>query len=303
MKRTASYTDLLLILTGAIVLLALLALGEIYPVWESGLTGWILGVLLLVFGAGYVLYVPGYLIQAVLFSHRDDLDGVERTGLSLGLSVALIPLLALLLDALPWGLRVWPIVVGEMGLITLFVLAAALRRWSLPAGQAHSPHTLPHPVGWWSGLLRSERWLAIIMAGALLLAGLTAAWVLLTPSDADFMTEFYILGPDGLAENFPRHATVGEPLRVTLGVTNLERSAQIYRVEVWVQDGWDDTRRQQVGTVDAFGLRVGENRESWLVWQMPWEGQDQQVDFLLFTGSGAEPYRRLRLWLDVSGLP
>jgi uncharacterized membrane protein len=33
---------------------------------------------------------------------------------------------------------------------------------------------------------------------------------------------------------------------------------------------------------------------------MPWAGDDQVVELLLFDGDGAEPYRSLRLWLNVT---
>jgi uncharacterized membrane protein len=36
---------------------------------------------------------------------------------------------------------------------------------------------------------------------------------------------------------------------------------------------------------------------------MPWEGEDMQVELLLFDGQGSEPYRRLRLYLNVTPAP
>ena len=296
----ASRADFGLILLGGLALGGLILLSELAPGLWAGPLGWLLAPLRLLLGLAYLLYAPGYLLQAALFAHADDLDGVERAGLSLGLSVALVPLLALLLDRLPWGLRPWPIVIGQAGLVLALLAAAAVRRAMLPADLAYAPDVRPHPRRWWAGLEKNERRLYGLALGSLLLAGLLAAWVFLVPSPDEFMTEFYLLGKGGLAEDFPRQAAVGEPLAVTLGLANRERQAETYRVEVWAQDSWDETRRQQVAAAGPFGLDKGESLEQPLEWQMPWAGEDQQVEFLLYAGDQPEPYRHLRLWLNVS---
>jgi uncharacterized membrane protein len=281
-------------LAGALALLGLIWLGEAYALsafWPLGLPRLALGLL-------YVLYVPGYLLQAALFPRRDDLDGIERAGLSLGLSVAWVPVLALILDGLPWGIRLWPIVIGQGLSMLLFMAVAAWRRKQLPLSEAYAPELRPQPKRWWAGLSPLERRLYRISAGALLLAALAAAWVFLVPSPADFMTEFYMLGQGGLAEDFPRQAQVGQPLQVTLGLRNLERSEQTYRVQAYAVDPWE-SQRQLVAEQGPVQLAVGAAYEQPITWQMPKAGQDQQVEFLLFIEGQAEPYRRLVLWLDV----
>ena len=44
-------------------------------------------------GGPFVLFFPGYTMVAALFPGRDDLEGLERLGLSLGLSIAILPCL------------------------------------------------------------------------------------------------------------------------------------------------------------------------------------------------------------------
>ena len=277
----------------------MLGLGALFPALAQGAAGWLLKALQIPLGLAFVLYIPGYLLQALFFPKKEDLDGIERAGLSLGLSVAIITLLALLLDALPWGLRPWPIILAQGGLVLLLGLAVALLRWRLPRGEAYAPRVRPQPGEWWAGLGRGERVAMLGMGGALLLALLIAAWVFLVPSPGEFMTEFYMLGKEGLAEDYPRAAAVGEALTVTMGITNRERGAHTYYVEGWVQDGWDETRRQQVGLYGPYDLAVGETVEVPLSWQMPWAGEDQQVEFLLFMVGEEGAYRELRLWVDV----
>ena len=71
------------------------------------------------FGTVYVLYLPGYALLQALFPGGLGSDGVLRFALSVGLSVAVAPLIGLLLNYTPWGIRLDPIVVG----LSLFTLA------------------------------------------------------------------------------------------------------------------------------------------------------------------------------------
>src|SRR5262245_7754508 len=64
------------------------------------------------FGLIAVLLAPGYALLSALFPRKDHFDGSARIGLSFGLSVPVIPVLALLLSWLPWGIRPWPITIA-----------------------------------------------------------------------------------------------------------------------------------------------------------------------------------------------
>ena len=109
-----------------------------------------------------------------------------------------------------------------------------------------------------------------------------------------------MLGPEGLAENFPRQAAPGQPLTVTLGLTNRERHEHTYRVEVWAVDPFSEESRQLVAQSPPLPLPPQGTIESPLTWSMPWLGDDQQVEFLLYIDSQHTPYRHLLLWLDVA---
>lgn len=291
-----------MILLGGALLACLILLPELAPAVLAGSLGWVLKALRLLLGLAYVLYVPGYLLQAALFACVDDLDKVGRIGLSLGLSVGLIPLLALLLDRLPWGLHPWPVAIGQGCMILLLVAAAAWRRATQPPGRVYAPDLRPHLRRWWAGSAVTDRRLFLLSFAALAFAGLAAAWIFLVPSQDEFMTEFYMLGPGSLAEDFPREAQVGQPLQVTLGVTNLERGDHTYRLEIWAVDPGTEGRRQLVSQTDPFIIKRDGRHQALLAWQMPWPGDDQQVEFLLFIDGERQPYRSLRLWLDVTGI-
>ena len=289
-----SWKDFHLILVGALVLIILIITAE----WL-----WFLQPLRLLLGLAYVLYVPGYCLTAALFPGADDLDNIERVGLSLGLSVAWVPVLALILDRLPWGLRQWPIVLGTLASILVFMAVALWRRMRLPAGEAYAPDLGWRPRPWWQSLLPIEKRIYRLSGAILLLAGLITAWIFLVPSPDEFMTEFYILGKEGLAEDYPREAVVGEPIWVTVGIVNREREERTYRLEVWAVDPWIEGKEELVYQEGPIHLARFQGREWPVTWSMPWAGDDQIVRFLLYTEETPEPYRKLRLWLNVTPLP
>ncbi len=81
---------------------------------------WVLGTIL-------VLFLPGYAAIQALFPSGKELDGIERFALSVGLSLAITPLIGLLLNYTPWGIRLDPIMTS-LSLFTLAVAAAATYR-------------------------------------------------------------------------------------------------------------------------------------------------------------------------------
>ena len=75
-----------------------------------------------ILGSVFVLFVPGYVTVQALFPKARELDGIERFALSVGLSLALVPLIGLLLNYTPWGIRLTPIVIS----LTIFSVGLSL---------------------------------------------------------------------------------------------------------------------------------------------------------------------------------
>ena len=78
------------------------------------------------FGSVFVLFLPGYSLVRALFGGR-DLDNIERFALSVGLSLALVPLTGLLLNYTPWGIRATPVTFCLLALTLVFASAAVVR--------------------------------------------------------------------------------------------------------------------------------------------------------------------------------
>jgi len=87
-----------------------------------------------VLGTIFILWLPGYAFIKALFPTQlpikttdKDLDNIERIALSLGMSIALVPIVGLLLNYTPWGIRLTPITLSLTALTLAFATAALLR--------------------------------------------------------------------------------------------------------------------------------------------------------------------------------
>jgi len=78
-------------------------------------------------GTLYVLYLPGYVLVEALYPEERELKPLERVALSVGLSLAVVPLIGLVLNYTPWGIRLEP-VTFSLALYTLGVSLIALKR-------------------------------------------------------------------------------------------------------------------------------------------------------------------------------
>ncbi len=104
----------------AISLATVLVIYMVPPEFPWVISRWVLG-------SVFVLFLPGYVTVEALFPKARDLDGIERFALSVGLSLALVPLVGLLLNYTPWGIRLDPIVIS-LSILTLGIAMVGLGR-------------------------------------------------------------------------------------------------------------------------------------------------------------------------------
>lgn len=77
-------------------------------------------------GAIFVLFLPGYSLIKLLFPEK-EIDHLERTALSIGTSLALVPLTGLIFNYTQWGIQTVPITLSLLTLTILFATAAITR--------------------------------------------------------------------------------------------------------------------------------------------------------------------------------
>ena len=286
-QKQVVWEDFRPILVGAITLFLLVAFGERITILQP---------LRILLGLIYVLFIPGYCLTTTLFPRINDLDSIERLGLSIGFSVAFVSILALVLDWLHWGLYPWPILLSQLGLIGLSIALTLWRRSQLSLDVVDIPK-----ISWRSsrnfGSVANRRLYSVLMIGLITLG--LAVWAFLTPMSDRYATEFYILGSEGLVEGYPSEIKLNDEVQVNIGVINRENSELNYHFEVWVTDNLNLDKRKRVMLSDSFSLRPDEKIERSVSWYMPWVGEDQKIELLLLYDDELEPSRELDMWINV----
>ncbi|WP_042698402.1 DUF1616 domain-containing protein [Thermococcus sp. PK] len=186
-------------------------------------------------GLAFVLFFPGYVFITALFPEKKELDNLERLALSLGLSIAIVPLIGLLLNYTPWGIRLIPILASLTVFNVIFALVAIYRRANAinPWIPRISIEKLKEELEWEQSS-KLDKALTVILIMAIISSIATLGYVITHPKPGEKFTEFYILGPEGKAADYPTELFVGENATVILGIANHEYRNVTYHVEVWL---------------------------------------------------------------------
>ena len=244
-------------------------------------------------GLPFVIFFPGYTLLSALFPKRDDLSGIERVALSFGLSIAVVPLIGLILNYTPWGIKLYPILTS----ITLFIIVTSAVGWyrqrKLPAADRFSV-TFKASLPNWGGTTKLDRALSISLVVVIVAALGCLGYVIAIPKPGEKFTEFYILSIEGKAEDYPKQVILGEPVDIVIGVVNREYQPASYWVGITI-DGVENSQ------VDIGTLAHEEKREKRVSFIPQVAGEKRKVEFHLYKNGEDEPYFEdpLRLYIDV----
>ena len=132
-----------------------------------------------------------------------------------------------------------------------------------------------------------------IILGVLILASIIAVLYITSSSVEERFTDFYILGSEGKAKDYPTELAVGEEATVLVGIVNHEHQDMGYRVVVTI----DGQRSEEIGPVI---LEPGEKWEQPVAFTPTRAGLKQNVEFLLYREDSSEQgYASLNLWVNV----
>ena len=257
----------------------------------------------IILGLPFMLFFPGYTLITALFPGKSGLQGIERLALSLGLSLAVLPLIGLILNYTPWGIRLHPILISLTVFIMTMCTIAFLRRnrlsdddkydfgymLTIRKARAKEEPTLPS--------VKKKKWmdrlLNIMLALAAVVCICTIVYAIATPKTGEKFSEFYILGTEGKAENYPRDVKLGSPISLTIGVMNHEQTETTYTVKVII-DGVNNR------VLPMITLAPEQKQEQVISFTPSKVGENQKVEFLLFKNAETEPYLTLHIWVNVN---
>jgi uncharacterized membrane protein len=253
---------------------------------------WPLPTLRIILGLLLVVLFPGYALVAALFPRENDTGDIARIALSFGLSVIIVPLIGLFLHFTHWGITREYV----LFLVTLFIVLCsgiAHYRRSRLSPEARFMIRFEFDVQRWLLASRLDRLLSIMLALSVIAVVGAFIYAIVKPQVGERFTEFYILGSEGLAENYPRRGTVGQPLTVTVGIANQEAVPSGYQVYV-ISD------ELLIGESGPVHLEPGATDERPVSFTPLAAGDDVEVLFYLYRDGVEGPYRSLRLWLKVT---
>ena len=247
----------------------------------------------IVLGLPFLLFFPGYTLIAALFPRRNTLASMERMLLSFGFSVVAVPFIGLILNYTPWGIRLYPILAS----LTIFIVVTSIvawyrQRWLAQEERFSIFSNLSLPG--WKGQNSLDRILSVVLIVAITGAIGALGYAITAPKVGERFTEFYILGPDGRAIDYPRELTVGEEGSVLVGIINREHGTVTYRVEVRI-GGITNNR------LEPLVLAPDEKWEGIVSFTLHQAGENQKVAFLLYRDEESEPYpKQPHLWINVT---
>ena len=248
----------------------------------------------LVLGLIFALFSPGYSLVAAIFPKRVDLDIVQRLALSFGLSIAVVPLVGVVLNYTPWGIGLYPVLIALLVFIIVAAGVAYYRRRRLPAEERFEPRFRFSLAGLWGGQHLWDRVLLILLVVVVIGAIGVLVYVARPPDTGEAFTEFYLLGPEGRAEDYPDVVVLGEEAVVTLGIINHQQEITDYHISIVIGE-------QEMGGVEKITLAHEEDWEQQVSFAPAEVGEAQKVEFQLYWGDADNALHVLDLWVDVVG--
>ena len=254
-----------------------------------------------ILGVPLVLFLPGYSLIAALFPANCDIDEIERIALSFGLSIAIVPLIGLGLNFTPWGIRLLSILISLSVFTFVMCAIAYMRRAKLSENDAFKvpfrkillslrTEILEKPAS------RLDKALTVFMILSILLSVTTLVYIILIPKEGEHFTEFYILGPEGKADNYTTKYAIGEKGTIIVGIINHEYRPMKYTMEIKLQNESLPLPENQ----KKINLANNEIWKEPVTFTPSTEGKNMKLEFLLFNETEKMiPYRDLHLWIDV----
>lgn len=244
----------------------------------------------IILGFSLMIFLPGYSLIAMLFPKKNDLAWIDRFVLSFGLSIAVVPLFGIWLNYTPFGIRLAPILV----VLSTFTISLSLIAWiirsKLPAEKRFRiPFERLLNVNLGQNAL--DKGLSLVLIASIIGSSAALVYVVVTPKTGETFTEFYILGPNGTASDYPTDLNVGEEGKVIIGIVNHEYENSTYRLEI-IFNG-------SLIHEEPISLIENEKWESSFTFHAIKKGDNQKLEFLLYKDQQIETYRTLHIWIST----
>lgn len=285
------------------------------------------------FGLVFLLFAPGYAIVSALFPEgrsskrasdgiktKDlpsggSIGGLERLVLSVGLSVAIVPLVALGLNFTTFGIRLAPVIVSLLVIVVSLLMIAAYRRQALSSEDRFRVPWRGHFGNAFDSETRAETIANVFLAVTVLLAAGGVGYAVATPNPNQSFTNVYLLTENEngtlVTDDYPQSFTAGEPQELVVGIDNQEHETASYTVIVKVDRVRADDGSNTVLETEQlrqFNTRLSHNQ----TWRQPHSiavpmiGDRLRLTYLVYRGEPpsnptiSNAYQEVHLWVSVT---
>jgi uncharacterized membrane protein len=249
-----------------------------------------------------VFFVPGYMLQAVIFpegriwaGNQRVPDFFERIAISLVLSFIVI---ALTITLVTGGLRFVLLDLSKDMVMSIVLMVTALasiaavdRRLTVPEERAFKVVLDIKP----DSLNRTEKVLAVAVVLLVALAGINAVLQPANPFNPNGFTTFAIYGPDGTIRSLPNQMTVDNESSFTMFIECKENHAVLTKLTITLDNGSSANTRP----IDIVGVNALQNGTDFSMNIELANGQKWTNDFRFSISAPGE--HRLNLRLDIPG--
>jgi uncharacterized membrane protein len=226
-----------------------------------------------------------------------------------------VPLIGLALNFTPWGIRLDPI----LATVSTFIIGVSLvgwyRRMRLPADERFA--IVVNFEMDFRGMPLVDKILTIGIVVMLIASVVVLAWAVATPRVGERFTQLAILGPGGMATDYPRNLTIGQDATVLLTIKSFEHRAQNYTIMIVLTNTTDNSTTVSLYSIDwsqthALAPHVG-IAQNFTLQHLQYYNQTFEFDltdpgtwklqFLLYTEGQPltqDAYREVHLWLNIA---
>jgi uncharacterized membrane protein len=295
--------------TLAVALLTLLLIGVVLLIPP--------GLLRVILGIPFLLFFPGYALLAALFINKQGIGGLEQLALSCVISIAVVALIGFGLNFTAWGITLEP-VLYSIAIFTILMSTIAIIRGASLIKDATLTLKSAVKLSNWGGSTFQSTFYVVLIVSILSAMGLLG-YNLATINTSDRYTEFYILGQDGKAQDYPGSFmmrdgksvmtqygnngsyTFGGTARILVGIVNHEQQKSTYSLKIKIDGKLVKINYQdsQVGEVTGISLMPGEKWEKPIGFTPEHPGDHQKVEILLFKNGSSVQDDSLQLLIDV----
>ena len=185
-------------------------------------------------GFPIIFFIPGYLSLLILYPSKKinkGIDNVERFAFSFALSLAIIPILGLILNYTPWGLNLYSILIILELFIFITSIIALYRRNKIPQKNRFKI-SMNFSLNIKGDIF--DKILTIILVISIISFLTIFYYVITSPRESEPFTEFYIVNSDGIINKFPTKLGYSEEASIKIGIINHEHSTKKYTLEIWL---------------------------------------------------------------------